>query len=285
MKLSPNCPFGLLAFAGLLASFATTARADYASTVINDAPKAYYRFNDSQDRIRVKKNIGSLGGAGDAVDDLGAVHSIPGAIVGEGNRAAFFDFASRTEIPWNGAFNPPNTQSFTIEVWFYPASDQTATGQSPINNRYAPSGANRQGWVFFQRKPGSDYEGGEQVGWNFRMYNENSGNTALDITSLVPYQLGKWTHVVVVYEPANLVDASLTMYIDGVEANTVAWTGAGGLPGYVANSNDHTDAAAELALGNYNNTAGTSLNPYFGGVDEFAFYSNKLSPEQILAHY
>ncbi len=256
---------------------------DYATVVSQDEPLAYYRFNDALDRPGVQKNSGSIGTAGNAATDLGIVHSIPGALAGEGNRAAFFDFASRTEIPWNGAINPPNTQAFTMEAWFYPASDQTASGQSPVNNRYAPSGAQRQGWVIFQRKPDSDHNGNEAVGWNFRMYNENGGSAGLDITSLAPYELGKWTHLVVVYEPNNLVDASLTMYVNGVATNSVTWNGA--TPGYVANTNDHADQAASLALGNYNNTAGTSLNPYFGGIDEFAFYTNKLTAAQILAHY
>ncbi len=74
----------------------------------------------------------------------GVVHPFPGAIVGDGNRAEFFDFTTRTEVPFNTAFNTPNTQPFTVEAWFYPASDQTGTGQAPINNRYT-SGSNRQG--------------------------------------------------------------------------------------------------------------------------------------------
>src|SRR5207247_2700575 len=122
--------------------------------------------NDDTSRSPINKNSGSLGAAGNATNDLptGVVHPFPGAIAGEGNRSEFFDFSTRTEIPWNAALNPPNTQPFTAEAWFYPASDQTATGQSPINNRYAPSGADRQGWVFFQRKPDATYVGGEQVG-------------------------------------------------------------------------------------------------------------------------
>jgi len=263
--------------------------ADYQATVLSDGPRAYYRFNDDTGRSAINRNSGSLGAAGNATNDLptGVVHPFPGALAGDGNRSEFFDFSTRTEIPWNAALNPPNTQPFTVEAWFYPASDQTATGQCPINNRYAPSGANRQGWVFFQRKPDASYLGGEQVGWNCRMYNENGGSGALDVTSLVPYQLGKWTHVSVVYDPVDLTNATLTMYVDGVAANTNTWTGGGSgtAPGYVANSNDHPDAAAALALGNYNNTAGSSLNPYFGAIDEFAFYTNKLSPAQILAHY
>src|SRR5580765_4633263 len=126
-----------------LAAVGRVQAGDYAAAVLQDAPLGYYRFNDSLDRSPAQKNSGSLGAAGNATTDLGTVHSIPGAIVGEGDRAAFFDFASRTEVPWNAAINPPNTQSFTMEGWFYPASDQTATGQSPVNNRYAPSGGIR----------------------------------------------------------------------------------------------------------------------------------------------
>ena len=271
-----------------LVAISSASAADYSSAVLADNPKAYYRLNDSTNRAPINKNSGSLGAAGDATNDLsGVVHAWPGAIVGDRDRAEFFDFTTRTEVPFNAAFNPPNTQPFTVEVWFYPASDQTATGQSPINNRYAPSGANRQGWVFFQRKPDFDYVGGETVGWNFRMYNENGSSGSLDVTSVVPYQLGKWTHVVVVYDPVELTNSTVTMYIDGVAANTNIWTGGGSgtAPGYVANTANHSDAPAFLAIGNYNNTAGTSLNPYFGGVDEFAFYAAKLTPAQILSHY
>lgn len=151
---------------------------------------------------------------------------------------------------------------------------------------------NRRGWVFFQRKPDASYAGGEGVGWNFRMFRGAGSSSGLDVLSGVPYLIGKWTHVVVVYDPKNVVDAMVTMYIDGKEAVTKAWTGGsdGTQPGYVANTNDHDPSVAVfgeagLAIGNCNNTAGTSLNPYFGGGDEFAFYPARLSAEKILAHY
>ncbi len=270
----------------------TSIAADYSDAVTSDAPAAYYRLNDAAQRTTVNANQGSAGAAANATNDLGRVHSLPGAIVGDSGRAAFFDFTSRTQIPWNAALNPSNDKPFTIEAWFYPTSDQTGTGQCPINNRYAYSGADRQGWVFFQRKPSEDYTGSEPVGWNFRMFRGSGGSTGLDVTSLVPYQIAKWTHVVVVYDPISAVESSVTMYIDGKEANKNTWAGGtdGLTPGYVANSNTHDPAQAKfgeagLAIGNYNNTAGTSLNPYFGGVDEFALYQAKLTPEQILAHY
>ncbi|MBM3850348.1 MAG: LamG domain-containing protein [Verrucomicrobia bacterium] len=264
---------------------------DYAKAVLADGPAAYYRLGDSTARGTNHLNSGLTAGVV-ASQNLGRVHTMPGAIAGDPGRAAFFDFTSRTEIPWNAALNPKNDKPFTLEAWFYPASDQTANGQCPINNRYAYSGVDRQGWVFFQRKPDASYAGGEGVGWNFRMFRGAGSSSGLDVLSGVPYLIGKWTHVVVVHDPKNVVDASVTMYIDGKEAVTKAWTGGsdGTQPGYVANTNDHDPSVAVfgeagLAIGNYNNTAGTSLNPYFGGVDEFAFYPAKLSAEKILAHY
>ena len=270
---------------------ASAIASDYSQSVLADGPAAYYRLGDSTVRGTNNLNSGLAAGVV-ASQNLGRVHTMPGAIAGDSGRAAFFDFTSRTEIPWNAALNPKNDKPFTVEAWFFPTSDQTGNGQCPINNRYAYSGVDRQGWVFFQRKPNADYNGSEGVGWNFRMFRGAGSSSGLDVLSGVPYVLGKWTHVVVVYDPKNVVDATVTMYIDGKEAVTKAWTGGsdGTQPGYASNTGDHDPAVAvfgdaALAIGNYNNTAGTSLNPYFGGVDEFAFYPTKLSAEKVLAHY
>jgi hypothetical protein len=273
------------------------ARADYPALIRSDNPKAYYRLNDPNVRTLIHQNLGTLGAAGNATNDpmyfkggqspTGVVHPFPGAIVGDPDRSEFFDFTTRTEIPFNPAFNTPNTQPFTVEAWFYPASDQTGTGQAPINNRYT-AGSNRQGWTFFQRRPDPSYFPGDSgLGWNFRMYNGVGGNTPMDIQSIVPYQVGKWQYVVVVYDPIAFNNATLSIYIDGVLANTMTYSGTD--PGYAPCTGDHppgeaTSGQPNLAIGCYNN-ANTGLNPYFGAVDEFAWYPNKLSPAQILAHY
>lgn len=285
----------LVAAAPLLAI--SMVRADYPALIRSDNPKAYYRLNDANVRTLIHQNIGTLGAAGNATNDpmyfkggqspTGVVHPFPGAIVGDSDRSEFFDFTTRSEIPFNPAFNTPNTQPFTVEAWFYPASDQTGTGQAPINNRYT-SGSNRQGWTFFQRRPDPSYFPGDTgLGWNFRMYNGVGGNTPMDIQSVVPYQVGKWQYVVVVYDPVAANNATLSIYIDGVLANTMTYTGTD--PGYAPCTGDHPPAEAtsgqpNLSIGCYNN-ANTGLNPYFGAVDEFAWYSTKLSPAQILAHY
>jgi hypothetical protein len=271
----------------LLAVAVFSARADYQSTVLSDAPKAYYRLNDDTSRSNTNKNSGSLGAAGNLTNTFN-VKSFPGALAGSGNRSRFFDTGtSYGMIPFNAAVNPDNTQPFTIEAWFYPASDQINGGQCPINNRVSSGFPDRTGWVFFQRAPSLDYSGRpgfEGVGWNCRMYRGAGSATGLDVISQVPYEVGKWTHIVVVYDPVQVTNATLTMYVNGVAANTNEWTGgaSGTDPGYAANP---AGTGAALSLGAYNNTSGAGNNPYFGGIDEFAFYGTKLTPAQILAHY
>ncbi|MEO6036474.1 MAG: LamG domain-containing protein, partial [Verrucomicrobiota bacterium] len=288
MKTSRN-KFSFLTLLGLPVLMTQLAQADYQSTVISDAPKAYYRLNDDNSRTLINKNSGSLGTAGNATNDLsgaGTIHPFTGAIAGDGNRSVFFDTTTRTEIPFNAALNPPNTQPFTVEAWLYPSSDQNSPGMAPIANRYT-QGANRQGWVFFQRKPNADYTSSEPVGWNFRMYNGVGGSSPMDVTSLVPFEVGKWQHVAVVYDPINASNASVTIFINGVAANTNNYSGT--VPGYAPCTGDHDPGEAvngqpALAIGNYNN-GNSSLNPWFGAADEFAFYSAKLTPAQILSHF
>lgn len=280
-----------------LSAVSAGAAPAYADAVLADRPAAFYRLNEEVVTSTVNVNLGSLGGAGNATNDLAGIGSYPGAIAGSPSRGAFFNNTSRSIVPWNAAVNPPNTQPFTVEAWFYPVSDQINGGQCPISNRYAYSTSTpgRQGWIFFQRAPDATYAGKpgyEGVGWNFRMYRGSGGSSGLDVTSQVPYNLGEWTHVVVVYDPVDAINGSLIMYINGVAANTNVWTGgaSGSDPGYAPNTDDHDPSEAVrgpagLAFGQYNNTASPGSNPYAGGVDEFAFYGRKLTPAEILAHY
>ena len=290
---------GVAATATILSLLNGSAVADtYSSAVTNDGPLAYYRFNDSQTRSLINVNSGSLGAAGNASNDLaavtfGVVDSIPGAIAGDPDRAEFFDFTTRTEIPFNSALNTPSDQPFSVEAWFYPVSDQVSTGMSPLANRYT-QGSTRQGWVMYQRAPDGDHctTCGPGIGWEVRMYNNQDTSGHLDVTSGVPFTLGKWQHVVFVYDPVQVTNATLTIYVDGVAAATNIWAASDVVtPGYYPNLGDNAfqpNGPPAMALGGYNNAnSGTYgfANPWIGGIDEFAWYASALSPAQILAHY
>ena len=169
-----------LLVAALSAPAVSVTRADYASAVLGDGPRAYYRLDDETSRSNTNKNSGSLGASGDFTNTFN-VNSFPGAIAGSANRSLFFDNGtSYGMIPFNAALNHDNTQAFTIEAWFYPASDQINGGQCPANNRVSSGFPDRTGWVFFQRAPNLDYVGRpgyEGVGWNCRMY-RGSGSSS-----------------------------------------------------------------------------------------------------------
>ena len=288
-----NIPLGRPSLAILQAASAVLgwstvqlAQADtYSTAVVQDKPLAYYRFNEVVQSGNVNVNVGSLGAAGNATNIN--LHTIPGAIVGSQNRAAYFDSSARTIIPWTAALNPNASNSFTVEAWFYPTSDKVAgsfAGPAPIMNRYSYSGANRQGWVYFQRNPDDTYssDGQSDVGWNFRTYTGNGSSTGIDITSQVPYRLGEWQHVVTVWDGPS---QTASIYINGVLSAS-----GGGAPGlYTANTDDHdpveaVNGAAGVSIGSYNNTQPGS-NPFRGAVDEFAMYNKALDASHILAHY
>jgi len=270
----------------------------YSSLVKADGALAYYQFNDPLSRTLININNGSLGAAGNASNDLasitlGVVHSIPGAIAGDASRAEFFDYTTRTEIPFSSALNTPNDQPFSVEAWLYPVSDQVGTGMGALCNRYT-QGSTRQGWVMYQRAPDTNHctTCGPGLGWEVRMYNNQDTSGHLDVTSGVPFTLGKWQHVVFVYDPVQVTNATLTIYIDGAPANTNVWAATDNVtPGYfpcVSTNDVQPNGPPAMSLGGYNNANGGNYgfeNPWIGGIDEFAWYSNALSPAQILAHY
>jgi len=113
------------------------------------------------------------------------------------------------------------------------------------------------------------------------------------VTSGVPFTLGQWQHVVVVYDPVggDPTNAMAIIYINGVAANTNI--NPGGVPGYAECTGDHDPSIAvngqpAMSLGGYNNANGGTdgfENPWFGAADEYAWYPKALSPAQILAHY
>ena len=113
----------------------------------------------------------------------------------------------------------------------------------------------------YERAPDANHDqSGPGTGWEFRMYNDVTTGTALDVTSGVPFTLGQWQHVAVVYDPVQVTNATLTIYINGVQANQSVWTGGSGgtEPGYGPCTGDHDPAQAvngqpALSLGGYNN--------------------------------
>ncbi len=269
MKQRFVCWFSARPFAATLivAAISTVvSAADYQSAVLSDGPLAYYRLAETSPSD-VAKNSGSLGATGNGTyrhDNANqtTLHRVTGALAGNGNAAASFQSSDGAPVlvPYNAALNPGG--AFTVEAWVKPTvTTDDSAGPCPLFNRKS-SGA-RQGWVFYQRSPGT--------GWNLRMYgNGVDGTVTLGLTG-GSYTVGEYVHLAATYN-----GTTAKLYVNGAEV------ASGNPTAYQGNS------VAALAVGAYSDLLGAGpayQNPFIGQVDEVALYSSALSGAQILAHY
>ena len=205
-------------------------------------------------------NTGSLGIVGDGTNTAGVVLNQPGAV------AAFWDYASgysannRTTVPFLSQLNPPASSSFTIEFWARPTGSDN--DDACISNRYAPSGADRSGWVFFQRAAAT--------GWTFRMYNGVGSGVGWEVEGGTA-TLDAWSHVVAVWN-----GTSAKLYVNGALVDESNLPSASGSYNPNISSNSVIFSVGALFDG---------LSPYNGLVDEVAFYPTALAAPQVLNHF
>lgn len=110
---------GMLA---LVSGAATTLTADYASTVSNLKPVAFWRLNETTQppAADVAVNAGSLGDSALGYYLGTAQHPVPGALNGRTDSAVGFDATanSATMVPYMPEMNPK--APFTVEAWLSP---------------------------------------------------------------------------------------------------------------------------------------------------------------------
>ena len=203
----------------------------------------------------VSYNTGSLGPAANGTN-ADNVTTGPGAVAAGDDLAAVYPgvFGGNTVVPHQAALNPASGSPFTVEFWARPvASDND---DAPLSNRIA-SGT-RSGWVFFQRDAGT--------GWNFRMYNGVGSGLGWDLTGGTA-TLDDWSHVVATWD-----GSAARLFVNGEladDSNDPAATGA-----YNAST------TANLIAANSDTSS-----PYTGYIDEAAFYTTVLTPQQIRTHF
>lgn len=199
-------------------------------------------------------NSGSLGVAGNASNTDTVDLDQPGVVAAGGDFSTGYAGPERTDhsrLPYNPLLN--SSDPFTIEFWARPTLSNN--DNAPVDNRIA--GDNRSGWAFFQRG----------TGWSLRMYNGNGRLIGFDLTGGTS-TLGSWSHVVATWD-----GTIARLYVNGVFANVD--NKGDGTPGYAPST------TATLTIG----ALGDDSSPFYGNVDEVAFYASALSAEKIAAHY
>ena len=198
-------------------------------------------------------NSGSLGAAGNTTQ-------MGGTILGSGALAGAVDPAFSTtqptaqivKVPYNAALNPGG--DFTIEAWLKPSQTLSGGSLTCALSSMEVSG-NRTGWLIYQ----------SATGWNFRTYNANGPNTAVNITGGPVPTAGVWNHVVATWDSTLGVGK---LYVDGV---LVATSGA----------TTYTPCTTrDMHFG----TRSDGAFAWGGEIDEVAFYGDDLNATTVGAH-
>jgi len=224
----------------------TTTSAYYANTILADSPANYWRVDEASGTTladQVGINAGTLFGT--------YILGTAGAIFGDADTALSFSGA--------GYFSTSSTLSapsaFSQELWF---KTTTTLGGKLIGFGNIQSGASG--------------------GYDRNVYMTNDGRitfgvfsgSIISLTSANPYNDGAWHHLV-----SLLSGAGMFLYIDGVQVNFNANTGAQVMNGFW-----------RIGYDSLNGWPGTITSYYFtGALDEVAIYNYALSPAQISNHY
>lgn len=239
----------------LLASVATTVRADYPSTVTSLGPVAYWRLGETVQPppADVAFNIGSLGDSAVGYYLGTAIHPSSGALAGTTESGATYDATanSQTLVPYIPEMHP--AAPFTVEAWLNPgAALEGGTLTCAISA--GQFGDPRSGWLIYQ----------SATGWNLRMYNRNGLATSVNITGGGAPSPGTWYHVVATYD-----GAMAKLFVNGTKAAEVAQTSY--VPGQ----------SGGFAIG----ARADGAFWWNGSADEVALYPSALSDADIAAHY
>ncbi len=210
--------------------------------------------------VTTSTNTGTLGATANGTNSNSVIPGTPGAVAAGGDQSVGYPgTGGNTTIPFIAALNPSAGSPFSIEFWANPSASDN--DDAIVSNRFT-AGANRSGWIFFQRAAAT--------GWNFRMYNGVGSGLGWDLTGGTS-TLNGWSHVVATWN-----GTSALLYVNGVLADNSNEVGATGVyaPNVLANAPTFSIGAnADLS------SATSSL------ADEVAFYNSALSLGQVQNHF
>ncbi|HTR42735.1 MAG TPA: LamG domain-containing protein, partial [Pseudomonadales bacterium] len=247
--------------AALLTSWAGTAgAADYPSTILADNPSAYYRLEETGNATTaVDSSINGVNASYNYnIENNSPLLGQPGidtnSIVFNGGGWSgdfgFVDIPASTLITPLAA-NNTDSAAFSEEMWIKVPS-QPPTYEVPIEVAQYPNGWNL-------------YVSGADDGNGPDSYFILNIHSAAVFAHVVKIQFLQWNHVVVTYDGANAL-----VYVNGVAYGPYA------IAGFVP---------AIGSDGHIGSGQGIGWQPFNGGIDEVAFYTNVLTASQVLNHY
>jgi hypothetical protein len=234
------------------------AYAAYPDLILSNNPVAYYRLEETSGATAADSSVYGVDAAYTYNSALTFPQlGLPGITTNSilFNGGGFSTDVGSVSIPASSLITPPgefatNGAPFSCELWVQPTL-QPATFSVPLEVAQYPKG------------------------WNFYVSGADGGATSyfyLNMPTILfqsrldfPIVFQRWYHLAVTFD-----GTSARFYVNGV--------GSG--PYNVPNYAPAIGSSAHVGSG-----PGVGWTAFLGGVDEVAFYTNVLSPADILAHY
>ncbi len=267
---------GALALACVFGPMSVQLHADYGSTVIDQSPLFYWRFNDNStspasevDNSATTDNAASAGAdvVVNVTDDPALTPA--GGFLGFESSNAWLNFQGQEASSFvAGLTSPLESMSSTVgsaSMWFntITGADPTSTESDPGSLYHGDSGADGALDVAFQ--PDDTLQ--------LRIINNQDG-TVVDLRSSQTYTDGQWHHVAAVWDrPGDFA----ALYIDGgAEAGGETISGSYSL---IDGADFLFDNRHRFGKGLFNR------HRYHGLGDELAIWDTALTAEQVRAQY
>jgi len=227
----------------------------YAALVLADGPAAYWRLNETSGTTLAD----SVGGFNGIYVPAGVDLGIEGPFgIAPDTAVRFKQTGLAASVPYTPLLNP--TGAFSVEFWAKP--DQSGNiGRAIIGTQNRNTG--RAGYAIYQGFNGAFWEAhlgtGETV-----MFLPNATTPAPFAPT--PPVAGRWDHVVMTWNGSNFAGLYVNGRLEGMDTS--------GRP-------HRNNLSQPLEIGS--RFDGTT--PYFGTIDEVAFYNYALTAEQIENHF
>ncbi len=241
------------------------AYGNYFSTITNDNPAGYWRLNEAVTTSgSMATNYGSLGAVANGVYEGTIVANCPGSISagGDSDASAGFNAATGSSnqvvVPFTNSavLSAFSSKTFSFEAWAKVAVTNPANYQCVLAAR-VPS-PTYGGFVMYSEGNPADWQYWLGTGSQFHTMATFAGSGTANTN---------WTHIVGTYDGTNQA-----LYVNG----TVL---AVQIEPYTPPNSTST---FQIGMGNAANAA---IYPFSTNIDEVAFYTNALTPSQILKHY
>ncbi len=246
-----------------LVAVVAPAAGSFEEAVVEDAPEAWWRLDDPAGSDTMLDAMGRHDGYYTNISGSPVTLGVPGAIANSGDTAMAVDGTSASfgVVPY---FPALSDSEFTLECWVK-TSDLGNINLVPVSNRYGGTSSTSSPYgakgCWFWTYPRSQWSGGVSVGGGD--YYVPVATPGDNIVS------NGWSQLAMTYSLADGLRVYVNGQTDGQEWGDFDRNGAG-----------------PLLIGARGVSYGTPADDLFEGeIDEVAFYTHELSPDQIQNHY